>query len=195
MGADRPAAQGGRVDPRREPHRRAHHARQPQVLQQCAGEGRCRMSRRECASGALARGRGPLQVDQRHLRAHRRRPRAAVRGEHAQAERQGSGRGCPLRRRGVRGDPAAHAAARSGRGRRPVAARGDEGRTDPPLDRREAVARDHLDRRGSAAQPHDAAGAARSRRCLPLCRQAQRPQLRRRREGRAAAYRDDVVAS
>ncbi len=93
-----------------------------------------------------------------------------------EAKRQRPRRRRPLRRRGIRRGAAEHVAAIGDHGRRPDPPRGDDQGIDETIERRAARPGDDLDRRRGGAAERHAAGPDRTRRQVPLCRQAARPQ-------------------
>ena len=81
-----------------------------------------------------------------------------------------------LWRRGIRRDPARHRAALGRDGRRSYPPRGDDQGIDEALDRRASRPRHDLDRRREPAAGGQRGIPDRTRRSMPVCRQAQWPQ-------------------
>ena len=121
----------------------------------------------------------PLQALQRHLGPPDRRPGAAARGDDAQVQHQGQGHRRALWRRRIRRHPARDRS--RGRGdRRRQYPQGHPGQgTAEALDQREARPHHRLVRRRHVPPGRHARLAHRTRRPLPLRRQARRPQPRR----------------
>ena len=99
-------------------------------------------------------------------------------GMSLEADHQGPGHHRPLWRRGIRGRAAQHRAAPGADGRRSHPPRRDGEGIEEEVDRRDSRPRHHLGRRLHAEAGRRHRLADRTRRRLPLRRQAQRPQPR-----------------